>query len=164
MSLRRRLDGHLTDARRGKRSRVYCWVVSLLRQNLRPKIVGVEVVDSYESLNEAEQHWIAYFRYLGARLTNMTRGGDNHLAGIKLSEEHKRKISEGGKRRQGWKISAEGAENIRRSRDKLRGVKRPPLSAEHRAKISAGNKGKQRSPEQRARMSESARNRKKRGA
>lgn len=52
-------------------------------------------------VNEAEKFWIAQFRALGFRLVNTTDGGDGTTKGHKfgpMSEEHKRKISEGVKR------------------------------------------------------------------
>lgn len=46
------------------------WIKSLLIKGLKPKIIILEEFDSPEYLNEAEEFWIIYFKYIGANLTN----------------------------------------------------------------------------------------------
>ncbi len=156
----KRYQAHMASARRGKaRSHVYCWIRSLLARGLEPICIQIDAASSNTELSDLEQHWIAYFRSLGAQLTNHTGGGDNHLLGTKLSDEHKEKIRQSSLIRKNWSISPTGRASINASKEKLRGRKKAPLSTDHRAKISAGNKGKKRSPEQRARISTAAKRR-----
>ena len=76
------------------------WVRGLLEKNLRPNIVVIQAFDDSSILNQAEIHWIAYFRAMGCPLTNLTDGGFG-TNGYKQSSEHISKRSWGhiGKRR-----------------------------------------------------------------
>lgn len=65
-----------------------CWIRSL--KPLRPLLIELEVVP--DGWVEAEQFWIAYFKGLGARLTNLTLGGEG-MVGYKATEETCRKMS-----------------------------------------------------------------------
>lgn len=94
------------------------WVEKLRRENLKPIMEIVEVSNELRSC-EAESIWIAWYRGIGADLMNYTSGGEK---GYALSEE---------------------------TREKLRIItrkKRRPMSAEHKAKISASNKGRKPRP------------------
>lgn len=102
------------------------WIKSLLAAGLRPEIEILEIVAA-EDLNQAEEFWIGYLRFVGARLTNHTSGGDG-VRGHRWSVEQKARVA--GKQR--GKI----------------------ISAETRAKISAANTGRKHSPETRMRMAE----------
>jgi hypothetical protein len=98
---------------------------------MRPEVFVIEELpkdSSYDQLDEAERFWIAYFRFIGANLTNATDGGDgwalgdhnpmrNPIAkakfsaknkGRKLTEEHKARQREAWQRpetRQKWMAS-----------------------------------------------------------
>jgi hypothetical protein len=52
------------------------WVNGLVAAGLRPEVEVLEFVGDAQSLDEAERFWIAYYRGLGCRLTNLTDGGD----------------------------------------------------------------------------------------
>jgi hypothetical protein len=80
---------------------------------------------------EAEKFWIASFRLAGADLCNLADGGKGR-DGYRLTDEHKRKISESGK---GRKLSEKAKEILRLA--KL-GKPRPDLIARNvaRAKLS----------------------------
>ncbi len=52
------------------------WVKGLVAVGLRPEIEVLESVVDSQELDEAERFWIAYYRALGCRLTNLTDGGD----------------------------------------------------------------------------------------
>ncbi len=84
-----RMRGHLLDART-KRSSTYAarWLRTLDRD---PKLIALEVC-AEEYASHVERYWIAEMRERGARLTNLTNGGDG-IPGFKLSEEHKAKIA-----------------------------------------------------------------------
>lgn len=68
------------------------WLRQLLAEGLKPDIEVLEVHETAESLSEAEQHFIAYFRFVGCRLTNLTIGGDGCVGRIPTIE-HREKIS-----------------------------------------------------------------------
>lgn len=76
VTLRQRLNGHLSDVRRG---RVYIprhrWIASLLAVGAEPTIVSLDTCHKTE-WQEAEQFWIAYLRSIGCPLLNATAGGD----------------------------------------------------------------------------------------
>lgn len=155
------------------------WLRQLVDQGQRPIIVVLETHDSSDSLNEAEQFYIAYFKTLGASLTNATLGGDG-ASGFKHSAELKAR----------WSVARKGKKQPRELVEKraaaIRGKPRPrhvveairiskrgnayrkgaTNSEEHRAKLSAslkGNKnsaGRPISDETRAKIAASLRGRK----
>ena len=55
------------------------WVRSLVALGMRPEVEVLEVHESAETLAEAECFYIAYFRSLGCRLTNLTDGGEGQV-------------------------------------------------------------------------------------
>lgn len=75
-TLKQRLRGHFKKARAGSERHCSCWVRGLLAQDLQPFIKVIEADVPVDRLNAREEHWIAYFRAHGARLTNLTEGGD----------------------------------------------------------------------------------------
>jgi len=100
------------------------WEMSLLKESLNPEIIAIEYFDeiSKKDLNKAEVFYIRSFRMMGAKLTNLTDGGDGRLGyvmpdnvrkkitksnmgraptrkGVRLSKETKRKMSDAAKGR-----------------------------------------------------------------
>ncbi len=153
-----------------KANRDYChfWVEALLKNGLTPEILVLEQFESSadvnDRLNDAEVFWIAYFRYIGARLTNMTTGGGHPVVceesrikqsmarkGRKRSPEARANISAGKK---GKKFSPTHVENMSRSR---LGKKR---SQEEKDKISASMKGMQKTEEHLRNLAVAAKTRK----
>lgn len=134
-----RLGGHIAAARaKGRKAPVYCWIRSLLDRSLRPEVILLDVVPSVE-WEEAERFWIAYFRSLGARLTNLTAGGDVGCFGFKMPAEAVEKL----RRR-----------NLGNTFGRLTaGKKRPPLTAEQKEHMRALLTGQKRTAEARANMS-----------
>lgn len=134
---------------------VYNWILSLKAEGLRPDIFEIDSVT--ESWEEAEQHWIAYFRSIGANLTNLTSGGiglkghhhnresrskmSNSLTGRVLSAESRKRMSESKKL---CPISKETRAKMAQS---MRGKKRPPRTAEHCQKIADRARGRKQSEE-----------------
>ena len=100
------------------------WLRQLLALSLEPYIVVLEKCDSFDALSIAEQRYIAQYLAAGARLTNLTPGGD------------------GGKA----KHTPESKEKIRRA---LTGK---PKTAEHRARLGAAQKGRVASLETREKL------------
>lgn len=91
LPLSQRLKGHLYQATKVRRRHTCVWIRSLVRAGLQPEIFEIETVG--ENWAEAEQFWIAYFRMIGADLTNQTTGGEG-VPGLSISEETRRKMSE----------------------------------------------------------------------
>lgn len=76
------------------------WIQKILKNNLKPEIIVLESFEPCdhinEILNESEQFWIAYFSFIGAKLTNLTNGGGGIL-GLSHSNETKKKIGNSNK-------------------------------------------------------------------
>ncbi|MFZ3286542.1 MAG: NUMOD3 domain-containing DNA-binding protein [Telluria sp.] len=153
IGLQNRLKSHVTSARSAK-GKTYSalWVKSLIDRGCRPEIFEIEFVPAGGDWQESERHWIAMFRYLGARLANITDGGEG-LCGAIFTADHRRKLSESQKGRlvsmeTRLKISAAGkgrpipAEAAAKSAATRTGMKRGPCSEEHKAKMSELHKGK----------------------
>ena len=97
-------DKPLSERKRkhkGLREQDQTWRAHKIRRLLRIgkwNDVGIELIqevpDSFVS--EAERYWIAYYRSIGASLVNTADGGEGNArqTGKRLTEEHKRSISE----------------------------------------------------------------------
>ncbi len=68
------------------------WIKSLVASGLTPEVDVLEEHETSANLAEAEKFFIAYFRSIGCRLTNLTDGGDG--GGAKWSEETRKRHSE----------------------------------------------------------------------
>lgn len=96
--------------RRFREAKDHChtWVRSVLRDGLTPEIEILQECSSFSELDEAEDFWITYFRFIGCDLTNDPRAGKGTKGlaapnkGRKLSDEHRRKISEARKGIKPW--------------------------------------------------------------
>lgn len=88
----RRLVTHRWQARKAKQKRhVLAWLSGLDADGVIPEIVEIERVPPLGDWEDAEQFWIAYFRFIGADLCNLTVGGDG-APGAKASEARKAKM------------------------------------------------------------------------
>lgn len=181
LPFKKRLQGHYKDARAGNRWRTSRWLLALERAGLKPDIVELEVVPFAESWAEAERFWIEYLKYLGARLTNATLGGEgapgrtlsadtiekmrrSHI-GKPLSDDHRAKLKEAarllresGHKRPKWtdERRAKTIKAITGKPSKLRGTKMTP---EQCARIREARR-KCDSPEMRAKISMAKRGKK----
>jgi len=94
-----RLEGHLRDARYAKYgTKNIRWIKSLQEKGINPVLVVLESNLDINQLNELEIFYIAYFKFIGCTLNNMTPGGLGHLNHApsletrkKLSDSHKKK-------------------------------------------------------------------------
>lgn len=122
-SLKKRLQQHVNDARRGRVSiRRFHWINSLSHAGIMPEIFELETTtDDWQG---AEQFWIGYFRFIGAALVNATAGGDG-LQNFTHSSETRRKQSDAAKLRY-----ADPAER-KRSGDAVRAAYRDPATREN---------------------------------
>ncbi len=88
--LRKRLHGHLTDARTKTNNAHRCrWMRAMLSRGCSPKIILIGETDGDGSLEEIA--WIAYGKQEGWRLTNITDGGEG-CSGLKFSDQSRLKM------------------------------------------------------------------------
>lgn len=146
-SLQWRFRGHLNEARSGGKSHKNFWLRQLYNAGFQPDIVEIEIVHG-DAWIEAERFWIGYFRMIGCDLVNHTTGGES-APGWNLSEDAKRRISEGNK---GKSKSPEHIAKIlagpgvfKKGQPSRNAGKK--LTAETRAKISAVQKGIPKGPQ-----------------
>lgn len=141
-----RFRNHLKE---NKKNRKGTWIKSLKKIGMKPELEILEIFCGAhdEEWQNAERWWISYMRSIGCRLTNIEEGG---RGGRHISMDAKRRLSILNK-----------------------GKKRPPFTAEHRARLSAAGKnqpgraehnkrvwtGRKHSAETKAKFSEIARNR-----
>ncbi len=142
----------------------YCarWSRTVVRRGFVPGIWIIEAFDFCEDindvLNKAEISWIAHFKSMGCRLTNLTAGGEGTL---NLSREviEKRTAKIRGRRHTPEacaKMSAaqKGKKHNEERRAKNSAAQKGKILPEKtRKKISESNKGKKRSEQARANIS-----------
>lgn len=107
--LKQRLYSHIKECYSNRKSHKISWIKSLLNKGERPIISVIDEVFD-EDWQFWEVYWIEQFKQWGFKLTNQTEGGQGgngythseesklkmsiSKKDIKLSEEHKKKISE----------------------------------------------------------------------
>lgn len=94
LPLVRRLKHHIHQANKNERRYCQCWIRAVLKDGHKPEIVDLETVPGSQ-WEEAEQFWIAYWKYIGADLTNLSIGGGGSLGYVipqhvreKMSKSH----------------------------------------------------------------------------
>lgn len=87
-SLNRRLSDHLWAKNKSHKT---SWIISLTKQNLKPLIELIEIVEE-TVWQEREIYWIKFYKDLGANLCNHTIGGEGQH-GAKRSNETKKLMS-----------------------------------------------------------------------
>ncbi len=122
------VDRHREHIRQAERGNTHLdrWIKQLLDAGLSPERFIIEEIDESGRV-ESECFWIAYFKSIGCRLTNITSGGEG-LIGFSHSEESKKKMSESAKRK-------------------------PPMTDETRKLIADGSRGHKLSDEARLKIS-----------
>lgn len=124
---KKRQQQHLRDAESGfDKTHKGRWIRSLLAQGIRPQFRLVMCCFTREGLNDAEREWIAHYLRAGARLTNLTAGGEG--GGYTPTQETRDKIAA---RMRGRVFSPE---TIARMSASKKGRK---LTSEWRAKVIA---------------------------
>lgn len=159
----RRFRQHNRSVGKGIAHHRACWIGALLGIGLRPHGAVLEVV-SEGMWREAERRWIAYYRSMGADLTNGNGGGEGNCD---PSDETRAKLRAAGTGRKHTsetraKMSAAHMGSTQPPNVRLKiGAYQTGLarSSETRERMSAALKGRTFSPEARAKMSASARNR-----
>lgn len=134
--IEQRLKEHIVTNDKTHRS---FWVRNLRDAGLTPEPFEIEKVE--KSWQESEKFWIAYFKFIGASLTNGTDGGD----GIpNPTKEMKNKVS----------IANKGRKHSEETKKKLSLAKKGRrFSESHKAKIRDANIGRKFSAETRKKMS-----------
>jgi len=176
-SLDVRQSRHLQEARAGTPTHLYNWWRLLGNLGLKPEIAEIDTVQAGSDWVEAEQFWIAYFRFVGCDLLNVSIGGQG-AEGYSFTKEHRAKLSAA---HMGQETSAELREKrsviskaaweknpqsrwkpenlpeitaIRAERRAAGLYKtRAPASEETKMKISLAKRGKLLSPEHKAKLS-----------
>ncbi len=142
-----RLNKHLRDKHNNYRTR---WIQSLVRQGLKPIIKLIETVPPDEDWAERERYWIAYYRSIGANLTNFTDGGEGVPGWIPLKET-RRRMSNGQRNRK-------PITQITRQKLSIanKGRKSPMIGKRHsnasKEKMCQAHLGKKHSPETREKV------------
>ena len=132
-----RLASHLWEARSLSKTYKSRWILSMLGRGLSPKIIVIQVVVGLAHIEECI--WIAAFKNAGARLTNLTIGGEGSVGNIQ-SDESRRKKS----------LALRGMVRSLESRMRMSAARKGiPISQAHRDKISLANSGKKRTEAQR---------------
>lgn len=134
-----RLNGHVSKARCAPDSPVACWVRSLLDRGLRPilRVVDEAGLDDWQA---REQFWIAHHREHGARLLNLTAGGDGLIG---ASDSTRVKIGAASRGRRHTQEARARMSEWRRGRKK---------SESYRQKLIARNTGQHHSVETKAKI------------
>jgi hypothetical protein len=146
MPLCKRLYAHVYGAKRGEESHKARWIRGVLSDGRSIGVVCIKTATSEADLFKMETDLITFLRACGARLTNLTDGGEGP-SGRQVSVATRALISASNV---GRKWSEESRANVSALR---KGRKRGPHSAEHRAKLSAAQKGRSKSARHRQAMS-----------
>jgi len=89
-SLKERLRKHLSEKLRGKKATYkYNWIQSLKEKNLKPEIILLEDNLTLDEANKKEIIYIKTFKSFGAKLVNVSIGGNCGASGYKHSDELK---------------------------------------------------------------------------
>jgi hypothetical protein len=118
----KRLNDHCNGALRVRSYKAH-WIQGLLRTGHRPLMVILESGCDARGYIDAEPNWIAYYRSIGAPLTNATLGGEGCL-GWKPTMLTRQKMS---RARKGRKLTPQAIEKIRKA---LTGRKQHPAVVE----------------------------------
>lgn len=141
---------------------------SLKKYGFKNHVIEVQELCEIEKLNERERYWQEFYDVLSSKGLNCRLTDSNNKSG-KLSDETKKKISEGNKgkvrseqvrkemseRNKGKKLSDQTKQKIKEARKNQIIL---PRSEETKNKISKSNKGRKHSDEAKRKISEASRN------
>lgn len=139
---RRRLRRHLDTAKTGKLHRE-CWIRSVVQAGGQIQMYVLE--EGEGDWAEAERRWIAHYREMGARLTNLTDGGEG-VSGLVFSEETRQRLRE--------HAIARGCEHLLRLARERIGKPGHKLGPEHVEKLRQLNRERIWTPEMRRKVSQ----------
>lgn len=163
-TMRDRMDKHRSNARLGDRLPVYVWMREYGIDNIQVCVIETFTEDDMKWLNDREKFHISqarsYERFPWENM-NSDKGGKGTVGYTRVvSAETRAKLSaafSGEKNPMYGKTGSTtwaGRTHTEESKAKMRG-NRPPLTEEHKAKISAARKGQKFSEETKAKMSAS---------
>lgn len=89
--LNNRLSKHIYESRKGAKHHRACWIRSLLKENIKPQIKILDIIQ--EEWSFWEKHYISLYKSWGFNLVNNSEGGEGTV-GFKHSEETKKYLSE----------------------------------------------------------------------
>lgn len=130
VQIRVRYKQHCQPMSNSRNSYKRNWLKSLLP--LIPRIEILETVPIGGNWVEREIFWISYCKFLGYKLTNLTKGGDG-LLGYVFTDEHRAKMSIANT---GKKQSEETLAKLSKIRKGKNTGKKVPLSLEHKESLS----------------------------
>lgn len=116
------------------------WIRQLLALGLQPTMQILEQGDDTALREEAERRWIAHYRSAGARLTNLTDGGDG-VPGHRWTDEQRAQLY-------GRPVTEDARKKISAAR------KGQPMNAQHRERLIALHTGKPLSEEHKQKIRE----------
>lgn len=140
---KQRYNEHISRAIAGGKTHRDCWIRSLISAGIRP-LYQVTQSGTGEGWQEAERHWIAFYR-TQFDLTNLTDGGDG-TPGIVPSPELRQK----------WSKMRAGTKYARGRVSAMKGKKHSPEAVE---KIRKAGTGRKHSEEAKKKMGEIAKKR-----
>lgn len=76
VGVERRLRSHICRSNIASRRHSSRWIAGVVASGMSPEAFEIERVQPGQDWADAEQFWIAYFRSIGARLTNLCDGGE----------------------------------------------------------------------------------------
>jgi len=76
VSLSKRLRKHISESKNDTKSHKKAWINSLIVKDQEPIMKILEKLEDSDSWKLRERYWIKYYKDIGAKLTNMTEGGD----------------------------------------------------------------------------------------
>ena len=113
----RRRKHHIGEARRGSnKTHSARWIRRLLHDGVKPELTVIEE-GSGDTWGQAETKWISYYRNLGAKLTNLTGGGEGGFTGGKHTQAALAKM--GNAARERWQDPKYRAQTIASIRETL---------------------------------------------
>lgn len=98
--IEQRFKAHLHENLNNRKNQ---WIRSLKNKGTKPEIFVIDTCNDFDECMRMEMFWIAYFKSIGSRLTNVTTGGEG-VSGRKASAEERETRR---KARLGWKHSPE---------------------------------------------------------
>lgn len=138
-----RLSRHIQAARRGVRTHVACWILSLERAGLKPVLEIIETCG--DEWAERERYWIGHY---GDSLTNHSLGGDG-APGVTLSPET---IAKRVQSRKGYKHSVATREKLSKAAKRRKPRKGWHHTEQTREKLSEARIGQRRGPDTKGRI------------
>jgi ribosomal protein L25 (general stress protein Ctc) len=147
-NLKRRMYGHLNEAKRNGKTKKDNWIKKLQKLGKSPVMEIIEEVEE-KNWEQAEQFWIVYLRFLGFNLCNLDAGG---IGGQRRSEETIEKLritstgrlhSEETKKRMSemFKGIPKKSKHVKKVSEALRGRKQPKESIKKRTESRIAKNG-----------------------